>query len=245
MNRFAAVDIGNTVVKVTFFEGTAVSGKVIKPSVGEAVACTDSEQCDAVAWCHTGSVDYADRKMMESAGWWEFSMGGRPYPISLRYASENTLGADRFLAAIGAVALEGNKRILIIDAGTALTLDIVEEGEFRGGNISPGLKMRFRALHEFTSGLPLEKEREDNRFFGDDTASSITCGVEKGMAWEIAGAISTARSAFGCDTFLVTGGDARFVVREMERVMPGVQLSLVPDLVAFGLKEAYFYYHDK
>jgi type III pantothenate kinase len=79
-----------------------------------------------------------------------------PIPILNHYKTPETLGKDRLAAAVAGCNQFPGKPVLIINAGTALTYDLVtEQGEYLGGSISPGMQMRFRALHTFTRQLPL------------------------------------------------------------------------------------------
>ena len=121
-----------------------------------------------------------------------------PIPIQNLYSTPKTLGPDRLAAAIGAYyegyEIEGKHvPILIIDSGSAITYDFVNEaGEYLGGNISPGVEMRFRALHEFTAKLPLihaPKEKTAKGFMGDSTETAIQHGVMDGVRQEIEGFI--------------------------------------------------------
>lgn len=78
-----------------------------------------------------------------------------PVPIVNAYDTPETLGQDRLAAAVGAVALCPDENLLIIDAGSAVTYDFVSaQGRYEGGNIAPGIKMRFVMLHRMTKKLP-------------------------------------------------------------------------------------------
>ena len=82
-----------------------------------------------------------------------------PIPLENNYLSKETLGNDRIASAVGAFDLYPDTNILIVDAGTAITYDIVNNrGQYLGGNISPGINMRFKALHHFTGKLPQTQE---------------------------------------------------------------------------------------
>lgn len=139
-----------------------------------------------------------------------------PIPIRNRYSTPKTLGPDRLAAAIGAYyegfEIEGKHiPILIIDSGSAITYDFVNEaGEYLGGNISPGMEMRFRALHEFTAKLPLihaPNERLANGFIGDSTETAIQHGVIDGIKHEIEGFICQFMSKYPNLCVFLTGGD--------------------------------------
>jgi type III pantothenate kinase len=109
-----------------------------------------------------------------------------PLPIENCYKSPETLGKDRIAAAAGAHKLYPNQNILIIDAGTAITYDYInEKGQYKGGFITPGLTMRFKALHNYTDKLPLLKPGIPENHNGTDTESSIRGGIQMGLTGEI------------------------------------------------------------
>ena len=135
-----------------------------------------------------------------------------PFPIENRYRTPATLGSDRLLGVIGARQLAPEKPVLVIDAGTAVTYDVATAaGAYLGGAIAPGLRMRLRALHEFTARLPLVEPTPAPPLIGDSTTASLLAGAATGMAAEIDGLIEAYRQALGptLATFL-TGGDAPY-----------------------------------
>jgi len=132
-----------------------------------------------------------------------------PLPIRNSYRTKETLGYDRIAAAVGANARYPEQDILIIDMGTAITIDFVSsKNEFLGGNISPGLVMRFRSLYEFTSRLPQVEPAEQNALLGDDTESAIRAGVQNGIIFELDGYINEQKMRYPRLQVLMTGGDA-------------------------------------
>ncbi len=138
-------------------------------------------------------------------------------PIKVDYATPETLGYDRVAAAIGAAEHKPNSNLLVIDAGTALTLDILTaKGEYKGGNISPGVKMRFLALNKFTNKLPLVDTHGDIPLVGYDTQTAIRSGVVNGIIAEIDGYISENLIKYGDLTVFMTGGDCTFLVKQIK-----------------------------
>ena len=131
-----------------------------------------------------------------------------PLPIKIGYTTPTTLGRDRIAAIAGAWACYPGRSVLVVDAGTAVTYDVLDtDGTFIGGNIAPGLWMRAQALHDMTSRLPLvDVESEHNvALWGTDTEGAIMSGVVRGVAGEIA----YYRSQLPDDTIvMLTGGDA-------------------------------------
>ena len=110
---------------------------------------------------------------------------GSNFPFAIDYGTPETLGVDRLAATAGAVHRHPGADLLVIDAGSALTVDQVTGGAFRGGSISPGITMRFRALHEYTDRLPLVTKRNGFTFPGKTTEDAIAGGVIMGLTYEI------------------------------------------------------------
>lgn len=116
--------------------------------------------------------------------------GVTPVPLVNDYATPSTLGADRLAAAIGAYCQHEGHEVLVIDIGTCITYDFVDSrGHYLGGNISPGPTIRFNALHQFTSSLPLVERRGDTPLMGHSTETAIRSGVLRGIEYEIDGYI--------------------------------------------------------
>jgi type III pantothenate kinase len=134
-----------------------------------------------------------------------------PVPLKNCYKTPETLGKDRLAAAVGANFLYPMTNLLIIDAGTALTFDLVtEEAEYLGGNISPGLAMRFKALNNFTGKLPLIQGHEKFPFWGDTTETAIRAGVQNGVLFEADAYIDHFKKIYKKIEVIFTGGDAKF-----------------------------------
>ena len=131
-----------------------------------------------------------------------------PVPITNRYRTPETLGSDRLAAVIGASSLKPGKDLLIIDAGTCITYEVIDaRGNYWGGNIAPGMQMRLRALHEFTARLPLIEAEGEVPGMGYNTETAIRSGVLRGMKYEIEGYIKSMRSKFPHLLVFLTGGD--------------------------------------
>lgn len=140
-----------------------------------------------------------------------------PVPLQNSYLTPSTLGLDRLAAAVGANTEFPGRNVLVIDAGTAITFDVVEStGTFVGGNISPGLKTRFRALHEFTSRLPLVEAKEEWPPIGKTTEEAIRSGVIGGLLLEIDGMIDLLQKDYPSLVTVLTGGDAPFFERRLK-----------------------------
>ncbi len=141
-----------------------------------------------------------------------------PVPITNRYESPETLGQDRLAAAVGAKRLCPKENLLIIDAGSAITYDFVTaEGEYIGGNIAPGLKMRFTILQRMTKKLPLvdPEENELIPLFGKNTRDAIAAGVIRGVAYEVKGYMRTLSEKMPHFQTFLTGGHAAYILNNV------------------------------
>lgn len=140
-----------------------------------------------------------------------------PMPIGIKYNTPHTLGCDRLAAAVGAKNEVPARNLLIIDAGSAITIDFVDkEGNFRCGNIAPGVKMRLRALHEFTARLPLVNKEGETPALGYDTETAIRSGVIRGICHEIDGYINDIRENYGDVFVFLTGGDEKTLINNIK-----------------------------
>jgi len=137
-------------------------------------------------------------------------------PIKNLYETPETLGKDRIAAAVGANEFFPDQNLLIIDAGTAITYDLVsEKNEFIGGNISPGLQMRFKALNQFTGKLPLVSYSDEFQNIGRNTTEAIRAGVQNGILYEIAQTIELFNKNYQNLQIVMTGGDSIFFDKKL------------------------------
>lgn len=131
-----------------------------------------------------------------------------PLPIKILYHTPQTLGSDRIAAVVGAQSLQPERDLLIVDAGTCLTYEFLDaQGNYHGGNISPGKQMRFKALHSYTAKLPLTESEGDTPELGYDTETAIRAGVIKGIEFEISGYIARLQKKYPRLLVFLTGGD--------------------------------------
>ena len=159
-----------------------------------------------------------------------------PVPIRKAYDTPNTLGADRVAASVGAMTLFPGQACLVLDLGTCLTADLIDrEAVFQGGLISPGLHMRFRAMHEQTARLPLVNLPADSgaawpALTAKNTQQAMHSGVMNGYLFELNGIIENYRRERPGVVVLVCGGDASSFE---SRLKPPI--FVVPELVLIGL----------
>lgn len=129
-------------------------------------------------------------------------------PIRNAYHSPESLGMDRLCNAVAIHSMKKSTNAVAIDIGTCIKFDLVEDDQYIGGSISPGIDLRYKALHDFTAKLPLIDVHSQESFIGKDTVTSMAAGVIQGLDAEIKGMMDNYRFAHGQDlTFFMTGGD--------------------------------------
>lgn len=153
-------------------------------------------------------------------------------PLEIAYDSPETLGLDRLAASVGAADLYPGETLLVIDAGTCITYDLTITGkQYKGGGISPGLNMRYRALNHYTDKLPLiDALHQEKVDLGTNTQSSIQFGVFRGVLTEIDGQIEYFKQHFGVDRVVLTGGDTKELANHLKN-----NIFAHPDLLLRGL----------
>jgi type III pantothenate kinase len=220
--KTVCVDAGNTLVKIALMEDGAVRSLVSVPvdDTHHILSCIASlPPTDA---CILSSVSIAvpaitDALSRVAPRFLELT-AQTPLPIHNLYKTPETLGKDRLAAVVGARSLFPERDILVLDAGTALTIDFIDRaGNYHGGNISPGLTMRFRALHEYTRKLPLQQAADTHSILGDTTASAIISGVQNGIVFEIIQYIDHFTKKYPSLVTIMTGGDAKYFADKIEK----------------------------
>ena len=218
------IDIGNSQTKVAVFD----KGEILQITRSEKLSIAQLEELKGfyrgMDRAILSSVAGADSEL---AKWLkqEFDLfinfdHQTAIPIENLYEPKETLGLDRIAAAVGGNTLFPEKELLIIDAGTAITFDIVDNhNRFTGGNISPGLAMRFRALHKFTQQLPEIASAEEWPFIGQTTEQAIRAGIQNGMIFEIDGMIGQTLKLWPECQVILTGGDSFFFEKKLKNAI--------------------------
>lgn len=169
-------------------------------------------------------------------------------PIINNYATPQTLGLDRLAAVIGAKKLYPEDPVLIIDAGTCVTFDFVDEKSvYEGGSISPGKTMRLKAMHQFTGKLPeveLGNDLSTHQLLGSNTVEALQTGVFNGMLFEIEGYIRHYSQKYSSLKIILCGGDASFFDTRLKNSIFAHQILLEPLLVLIGLNTVVNYQND-
>lgn len=218
------VDVGNTATKLAVFRGhklvydLVLGQKALIEGVKEvfdrypdirramvsAVGAFDSNELTALSiFCTVHVLDHTTR-----------------IPFKNSYATPGSLGVDRIALATAAFYHNAHANTLVIDAGTCITYDMVNDyGEYLGGGISPGIQMRYRAMHEQTSRLPLLEKEMPIDLIGNSTENSMHSGVVNGACAEIDGLIDQYKSRFSDLTVILTGGDSQFLSKRLKNTI--------------------------
>ncbi len=154
-----------------------------------------------------------------------------PLPVQLCYQTPETLGVDRIAGVCGALDVFPERDSLVIDVGTCITYDYVDaDKKYWGGAISPGMAMRFEALHTFTKRLPLVTKTDEMKLIGTTTEESIRSGVLNGMVAEMEGIIQKYNQDHPSLGVILCGGDTLFFENKLKPT-----IFAAPDLVLSGL----------
>jgi len=228
------VDIGNTHIKLGWFD----QGKLV-----ENLRLNKNGPLDLTAWIKKKPVTMAiissvsalesDLSLDKSIKLKRFIVldATTLLPVKIFYQSPETLGKDRIAAVAGARFIFPGSDVLTIDMGTAITFDFINAaGEYSGGNISPGMHVRFRSLNDYTARLPLVDKDESFPSTGYNTHSAIAAGVQQGIIYEINGYIDEFTRKYPDCKFIITGGDAGYFAGKLKR-----SIFVMPDLVMTGL----------
>ncbi len=222
------VDIGNTRVKVALFNANTLmelsffdhikwvayvkrlkNSSLIISNVGLSNKLVRSKFPDAIYLTHQLRFDFKNL-----------------------YATPETLGVDRIALVVGSQRYSNNHR-LIIDLGSCITFDFInKQNEYLGGAISPGVKMRAKAMHNFTAKLPLIDHITEATLIGNTTKTSLESGLYYGILSELQGAIIDYENKFGDIDVILTGGDAKIFDSKIKR-----PIFVAPELALEGLNK--------
>ncbi len=215
------IDVGNTLIKLAVFaEGTllvkrsTVTDDFLKQL--EAI----SEDYPEINHCILASVGEFSETFI-SALKSKFNLlqlnKDTKVPFENEYGTLNTLGVDRIALASAAVKEYPRQNVLVIDAGSCITYELLtEENKYIGGAISPGIQMRFKALHYYTANLPLLKPELPVTELGSTTVGSIQTGVLQAVVHEMDGFITQYNEKHPDLTVILTGGDAHFLLDSLK-----------------------------
>jgi len=214
------IDIGNTRIKIAVFDGGELIHNEIftgKNFLKGTLKIIEKYQCKNAIISSVGAIKKNDLSQLKSEIRLFILNSETKTPFENKYSTPKTLGVDRLALVSSAVSSFPNKNVLIIDAGTCITYDFVNnEGCYLGGAISPGVSMRYRALNNFTEKLPLLEPSNNFNLIGDSTESSIHSGVVFGVINEIDSAIFQYKEKNEDLTVVLTGGDVNFLSNKLK-----------------------------
>ncbi|MHB1146246.1 MAG: type III pantothenate kinase [Lutibacter sp.] len=214
------IDVGNTRIKTAVFDDSKMihNESLTNDSfVSEAKKIIKKYSCTNAIISSVGSVNKAQiAELGAKINLIELNYNSK-VPFVNKYATPKTLGVDRIALVSSAISKYPNKNVLIIDAGTCITYDFIDnEGNYYGGAISPGLQMRYKALNIFTEKLPLLEPSEKFELVGNSTETSIHSGIINGVINEIDGIINQYRKKNTDLTVVLTGGDVNFLSNRLK-----------------------------
>jgi type III pantothenate kinase len=239
-----AIDVGNTQIKVAVFEqNTLLNKEIIGFSNWEIAVNNTLSNFPKINNCvvaSVGKLQKGDFLNLSSTVKMHFISSESKFPFQNLYRSPKTLGIDRMLLAAGAVFQFPNKNRLVIDAGTCITYDFIDENDnYLGGAISPGISLRYQSLHNYTDKLPLLSTEIPEELIGNSTNQSIHSGVINGVTLEIEGFVSS--NLYRNDNFIIilTGGDSDFLAKRLKNT-----IFANPNFLLESLNQTYQFNHN-
>ncbi|MEN3325009.1 type III pantothenate kinase [Mariniflexile soesokkakense] len=215
------IDVGNSFVKLAVFDG----GKIKHTEIVElnlilerikAIKSTFNTIKKTIV-SSVGALSETDIKVIGLYFNLLILNSNTKLPYTSLYKTPKTLGVDRIALVSASVKNYPNNNVLIIDAGTCITYDFINNrNEYLGGSISPGLRMRYKSLHNLTANLPLLNTELPNSIIGNSTKSSIHSGIVHGVLKEMDGVIEEYKEKYSDLTVILTGGDSNFLSKQLK-----------------------------
>ena len=212
------LDIGNTQSKLAVFNNSLVVVKIfdsefiideiddfllLYPSIKNLIVCSVTDITLNLEKYNFNNV--------------HFVSSSSNIPFENLYLSKDSLGNDRIALVSSASISYPGKNVLIIDAGSCITYDFInDKNQYLGGAISPGLNMRYKSLNEFTSKLPLVSFESSDKLIANQTIDSINVGVANGVVFEIEGFVRQYLSEYDNLTVILTGGNSDFLSNQLK-----------------------------
>lgn len=218
MTKYCVVDAGNTRIKVVDFE----NGDVVNQTI---VNFKDKEEVKSILFSKKDVISILSSVLDEKQRLWIEQIlkpnvvlsNKTPLPISIdTYKTPQTLGADRIANAVASHHYSKTPNSLVIDFGTCIKFDFVQNGKFIGGSISPGYLMRLKAMHKFTGALPLLEIEDNCPLVGDSTKNAMMSGVLNGIQTEVEGFVTQYNQQYQPLTIFLTGGDLKRFDKELK-----------------------------
>jgi type III pantothenate kinase len=218
------IDVGNTQIKAAVFEQNTLLKKEIIAyedwQISLKKVIKNFSEISILVVASVGKLEKSDFLTLDSGLNVYFITRESKFPFNNLYASPTTLGIDRMILASGAVLKYPNKNRLVIDAGTCITYDFIDSNDnYLGGAISPGIRLRYESLHNYTAKLPLLKKEKPIEIVGNSTTQSIHSGVINGVSFELDGFINSVLDKNDNFIIILTGGDADFLAERLKNTI--------------------------
>ena len=214
------IDIGNTQVKVAVFDQTILLFKdqfQQNELLSGILDITEQYDIQNGIVSHVAALDQVLLKKIQDLVKLTELNHETNIPFSNNYLTPKTLGVDRLALVAGAYAQFPHQNVLIIDAGSCITFDFLDEmNTYCGGAISPGIEMRYKAVNYYTANLPLLKRSETIPALGNSTENAIHQGILNGVIQEIEGVIGQYLAQNQKLTVVLTGGDTIFLAKNLK-----------------------------
>ncbi|MGV9003381.1 type III pantothenate kinase [Flavobacterium sp.] len=219
-----AIDVGNTRIKSAVFEQDKMVEHFIfsnEEFLKKMNFILEKHlEIDTIVVASVGNIEKNNFLAFQERAKIVFITSDFNFPFNNRYKTPTTLGIDRMVLASGATLQFPNKNRLIIDAGTCITYDFVDENDnYLGGAIAPGVRLRYNALHHYTSKLPLLSKEYPKNIIGNSTEESMHSGVINSVIFEIDGYIEYYISKNDNFIIIFTGGDADFLATKLKNTI--------------------------
>jgi type III pantothenate kinase len=239
-----AIDVGNTQIKTAVFEQNTLVQKEITSYLDWKNEVKNSlknfPKIDTIVVASVGKLQKEDFLNLSESVKLHFISKESKFPFQNLYSTPNTLGIDRMVLAAGAVLQFPNKNRLVIDAGTCITYDFIDaKDNYLGGAISPGIRLRYEALHNYTAKLPLLSKENPEELIGNSTSQSIHSGIINGVTMEIEGFINSNLDKNDNFIIILTGGDSDFLAERLKNT-----IFANPNFLLESLNQTFQYNHN-
>lgn len=239
------IDIGNSRVKTGLF----VKDKLVNNNTYSSFSLnklesifTENPDINGSILCSVKKYPAAFKKFLSSHSRFIELNPQTQVPIKVAYKTPLTLGMDRLAGICGAHSICKKGNILVVNAGTCVTFDFMDsKSTYWGGSISPGIDMRYKALHTFTDKLPLiVADMKFKKLIGADTSESIKSGVQMGIIHEVDGIIQEYQLKYKDLTIILTGGSMPLLLKSLKS-----KIKAEPFLVLTGLNVILSLFHNQ
>jgi type III pantothenate kinase len=224
------VDFGNSRIKAGLFEGEILKEKFSFAQVDELKQWLNQAHDNLIVSSVSEEVApliveaKSNRKKI-------YLTSSTALPVKVEYATPETLGVDRLAAVCGALQLFPGQPCLVIDVGTCINYEVLDgDAVYWGGIISPGVNMRFKAMHTFTARLPLIEPVANAQLIGNSTQTCMQSGVMNGILEEMRGISDQMRTKYPSIRVILCGGDASLFENQLKD-----SIFAAPELVLRGL----------